>query len=111
MIELEFATLNPVVLGNDDFNTTEETFVKELYRGGNFNDGDETFVKQIYTSTQYISLQCGQDIVVSQGTRVNVTHDNVAAIFDEINPSQSDLSDNPDNSEQQSKQFQSLIQL
>ena len=111
MSKLEFATLNPVVLGNDDFNTTEETFVRELYRGGNFNDGEETSVKQIYTSTQDISLQCGQDIVVSQGTRVNVTHDNVAAIFNEINPSQSDLSDTPDNSEQQSKQFQSLIQL
>ena len=111
MSDLEFATLNPVVLGNDDFNTIEETFVRELYRGGNFNDGEETSVKQIYTSTQDISLQCGQDIVVSQGTRVNVTHDNVAAIFNEINPSQSDLSDTPDNSEQQSKQFQSLIQL
>ena len=111
MSKQELVLLKPVVLANDDYSANEETFVKELYRADNFHDGDETFVKQPYTSTQDISLQCGQNIVISHGNRINVTHDNVAEIFDEINPSQSDLSDCNDDCEQQSNNFQPFIQL
>ena len=99
----DLTLLKPVVLANDDYVDTEETFVKEVYRSDNFHDGEETPVKEVYTRIQDSSFQCGQNMVILQGTRVNVTLDNVADIFDEI--------DQPDDSVKQRKQLQSLVQL
>ena len=88
MSEHVLTTLKPVVLANDDFQDSEQTFVKKEYTDYNFNMSQETSVKEVYTPAS--SFECGQRYVseqhinVSARNMVNVTSENVADLFDDI---------------------------
>ena len=96
MSEHKLFELKPVVLANDDYQDSDETFVKQLYNDNYFQDGQETHVDE--TCSQPSSLQCAQrftsvhNVMVTPRNCVNVTNDNVTDLFDEINCSQSQAS-------------------
>ena len=103
----KLSTLKPVVLANDDYDRSEETYEKEIYSAANFFDGEETPVKEIFTPAS--TFDCGQrytsmqNIIISPRNCVNVTQDNVLDLFDEISRS--------DDVESHRQQYSALVQL
>ena len=103
----KLSTLKPVVLANDDYDRSEETYEKEIYSADNFCDGEETPVKEIFTPAS--AFDCGQrytsmqNIIISPRNCVNVTQDNVLDLFDEISRS--------DDVESHRQQYSALVQL
>lgn len=69
MSEHVLTTLKPVVLANDDFTESEQTFVKREYTDYNFNDSQETSVKEANTPAS--SCECGQRYVSEQHINVS----------------------------------------
>lgn len=69
MSEHVLTTLKPVVLANDDFQDSEQTFVKKEYTDYNFNMSQETSAKEVYTPAS--SFECGQRYVSEQHINVS----------------------------------------
>ena len=89
MNEQTLTTLQPVILGNDDY---EETSLKQMYSP----ECEETCVKHVY-SPDDSQIQCGQRVTsllnvnISSRNLINVTPENVSNLYEDITSSSNNM--------------------
>ena len=89
MNEQSLTTLQPVILGNDDY---EETSLKQMYSP----ECEETCVKHVY-SPDDSQIQCGQRVTsllnvnISSRNLINVTPENVSNLYEDITSSSNNM--------------------